>query len=159
MDGLPLLVSLREITELNRAEVERLSVTPEQADYVASNADSLLEAAATPDACPWHRAVYVGDVPVGFVMISDDIPDTRTEYLGPYYLWRLMIDTSWQRQGLGTAVLDLVVEYVRTRPNAQQLLCSLVPGTVGSPREFYLGYGFRLRGDWFDGEEVIELPL
>jgi diamine N-acetyltransferase len=159
MDSPSLQVSLREITELNRGEVERLSVTTEQADYVASNADSLLEAAATPDACPWYRAVYLGDVPVGFVMISDNIPDTRTDYLGPYFLWRLMIDTRWQRQGLGTAVLDLVVEYVRTRPNAQHLLCSLVPGTDGSPREFYLGYGFTLRGDWFDGEEVIELPL
>ncbi len=30
---------------------------------------------------------------------------------------------------------------------------------VASPRGFYLAYGFRLTGDWFDGEEVIELPL
>lgn len=152
-------VSLREITDLNRGEVERLSVTREQSDYVASNTESLLEAAATPDARPWYRAVYAGEVPVGFVMISDGIPAELTEYLGPYYLWRLMIDTRWQGRGLGTAALDLVVEHVRTRPDARTLLCSLVPGTVGSPREFYVGYGFRLRGDWFDGEEVIELPL
>ena len=152
-------MSLREITDTNRADVERLSVTPEQAEYVASNTESLLEAAATPNACPWYRAVYADDVPVGFVMISDGIPYTFPEYLGPYFLWRLMIDTRWQRQGLGAAALDLVVEYVRTRPNAQSLLGSLVPGTIGSPRGFYLGYGFRLRGDWFDGEEVIELPL
>jgi diamine N-acetyltransferase len=159
MDESPGPVSLRRITDRNRGDVEQLSVTLEQADYVASNSDSLLEAAATPDARPWYRAVYSGEVPVGFVMLSDGIPTTFTEYLGPYYLWRLMIDTRWQGQGLGTAALDLVVDYVRTRPDAQQLLCSLVPGTIGSPRGFYLGYGFRLRGDWFDGEEVIELPL
>jgi diamine N-acetyltransferase len=152
-------VSLREITDLNRGHVERLSVTPEQSDYVASNAESLLEADATPDARPWYRAVYSGEVPVGFVMISDGIPAERTEYLGPYFLWRLMIDTRWQGRGLGTAALDLVVDHVRTRPDARTLLCSLVPGTAGSPRDFYVGYGFRLRGDWFDGEEVIELPL
>jgi diamine N-acetyltransferase len=159
MDRMRQSVSLREITATNRGDIERLGVTPEQATYVASNAESLQEAAATPNARPWYRAIYAGDVPVGFVMISDGIPDTYPEYLGPYYLWRLMIDTRWQRQGYGTAALDLVVEYVRTRPNAQYLLSSLVPGTSGSPRGFYLGYGFRLRGDWFDGEEVTELPL
>jgi diamine N-acetyltransferase len=152
-------VSLREITAANRREIEQLSVTPEQSSYVASNAESLLEAAETPDACPWYRGVYAGDVPVGFVMISDGIADGHPEYLGPYFLWRLMIDTRWQRRGYGTAALDLVVDYVRTRPNARYLLSSLVPGTVGSPREFYLRYGFRLTGQWFDGEEVTELPL
>jgi diamine N-acetyltransferase len=152
-------VSLREITDANRRAVEQLSVTNEQANYVASNAESLLEAAATPNARPWYRAVYAGEIPVGFVMISDSIPATFPEYLGPYFLWRLMIDTRWQGRRYGTAALDLVVDYVRNRPDARYLLCSLVPGTVGSPRGFYLGYGFRLRGDWFDGEEVIELPL
>jgi diamine N-acetyltransferase len=156
---MPESVSLREITSTNRGDIERLGVTPEQATYVASNAESLLEAAATPNARPWYRAVYAGNVPVGFVMISDGIPDTYPEYLGPYYLWRLMVDTRWQGQGYGTAALDLVVDYVRTRPNAQRLLSSLVPGTSASPRGFYLGYGFRLTGDWFDGEEVTELPL
>jgi diamine N-acetyltransferase len=152
-------VMLREITEANRGEIERLTVTPEQSEYVASNADSLIEAADTPDACPWYRGVYVGGTPVGFVMISDGIPASRTEYLGPYYLWRLMIDTRWQGRGYGTAALDLVVEHLRTRPDAERLLSSLVPGTVGSPRDFYLGYGFRLTGEWHDGEEVTELQL
>ena len=155
----PAAVSLREITDADRDAIERLAVTPEQSAYVASNAESLLEAADTPDACPWYRGIYPGDVPVGFVMISDGIPASRTEYLGPYYLWRLMIDTRWQGQGLGTAALDLVVDHLRTRPDAERLLSSLVPGTVGSPRDFYLGYGFRLTGEWFDGEEVTELLL
>jgi diamine N-acetyltransferase len=152
-------VSLREITDMNRSDVEQLTVTPEQAEYVASNAESLREAAATPNARPWYRAVYAGEVPVGFVMISDGIPDIYPEYLGPYFLWRLMIDTRWQGQGYGTAALNLVVEYVRTRPNAERLLGSLVPGTIASPREFYFRYGFRLTGEWFDDEEVTELVL
>jgi diamine N-acetyltransferase len=152
-------VSLREITDMNRSDVEQLTVTPEQATYVASNVESLREAAATPHARPWYRAIYAGQMPVGFVMISDGIPDIYPEYLGPYFLWRLMIDTRWQGQGYGTAALDLVVEYVRTRPNAERLLVSLVPGTIASPREFYFRYGFRLTGEWFDGEEVTELVL
>ena len=72
-----------------------------------------------------------------------------------------MIDTRWQGQGYGygAAAPDLVVDYVRTRPNAERLMCSLSPGRIASPRGFYLGYGFRLTGDSFDGEEVMELSL
>lgn len=151
-------VSLREITEANRAEVESLRVSPEQENYVDGVADSLVEAAETPAACPWYRAVYAGDVPVGFVMISDGIPDGHPEYLGPYYLWRLLIDARWQRQGLGAATLDLVVDYLRTRPRARALLTSVVPGPA-SPLPFYLRYGFSPTGQAFDGEDVLELPL
>jgi diamine N-acetyltransferase len=151
-------ISLREITDANRRDVEHLSVTAEQANYVAGVAESLQEAAATPDACPWFRAVYVHDEPVGFVMISDGIPDGYPEYLGPYYLWRLLIDARRQGQGFGTAALDLVVEHLRTRPHAEKLLTSVVPGPA-SPIGFYLRYGFSQTGQVFDEEDVLELPL
>jgi diamine N-acetyltransferase len=151
-------ISLREITAANRPSVELLGVTSDQQNYVAGIAESLLEAAATPAACPWYRAVYLGREPVGFVMVSDGIPDGYPEYLGPYFLWRLLIDARRQGQGFGTAALDLVVEYVRTRPNARALLTSVVPGPT-SPIEFYLGYGFARTGQVFDGEDVLQLPL
>lgn len=151
-------ISLREITDANRPEVEVLGVTSDQESYVAGIAESLVEAAATPAACPWYRAVYVGRQPVGFVMISDGIPDGYPEYLGPYYLWRLLIDARWQGQGTGTAALDLVVDYVRTRPHAHALLTSVVPGPT-SPIGFYLRYGFSRTGQVFAGEDVLELQL
>ena len=53
-------------------------------------------------------AAYDGDHAVGFVMISDGIPaDTLAadaDIVGPYYLWRLLIDEGAQRQGYGTRV-------------------------------------------------------
>jgi diamine N-acetyltransferase len=151
-------VSLREITSANRPDVERLRVTSEQGRYVAGVTDSLVEAAETPGACPWYRAVYRDDTPVGFVMISDGIPDGHPEYLGPYYLWRLLIDVEWQGQGLGAATLDLIVDYLRTQPQARTLLTSTVPGP-GSPKTFYLHYGFLATGQVFEGEDVLELEL
>jgi diamine N-acetyltransferase len=159
MDEQPGTVTLREVTDADRAAIEALRVTDEQSAYVADNAESFVEAAQTPGAMPWYRGIYVGDAPVGFVMISDNIPPERTEYLGPYFLWRLMIDTQWQGRGHGRQALDLVVEHVREDPAATELLLSLVPGTVGSPRAFYEHYGFRPIGDWFDDEEVYVLPL
>ena len=151
-------MTLREITDANRSAVEALRVTADQENYVAGVAESLVEAAETPGACPWYRAVYADDVPVGFVMLSDNIPPERSEYLGPYFLWRLLIDARWQRQGYGKAALDLTVAYVRTRPQAETLFTSVVPGE-GSPHGFYVGYGFVPTGAMHDGEPVYELPL
>lgn len=152
------LVSLRDITDANRPAIVRLGVTSDQEGYVAGIAESLAEAAGTPDARPWYRAVYAGEEPVGFVMISDGIPSGYPQYLGPYYLWRLLIDTRRQGRGLGSAALDLVVDYVRARPGARALLTSVVPGPA-SPIGFYLRYGFARTGQVFDGEDVLELRL
>jgi diamine N-acetyltransferase len=151
-------ISLRAITDANRREVELLRVTAEQERYVAGVEESLAEAAATPAACPWYRAVYAADEPVGFAMISDGIPDGYPEYLGPYFLWRLLIDAGRQGRGFGTAALDLVADHVRTRPDAHVLLTSVVPGPA-CPIGFYLRYGFAQTGQVFDGEDVLELPL
>src|ERR1022692_963189 len=93
-------VRLREITRANRPEVEALTVTEVQARYVTGVAESLVESAETPDACPWFRAVYAGEEPVGFVMLSDGITVVNPDYLGPYYLWRLLIDQRHQGPGL-----------------------------------------------------------
>jgi diamine N-acetyltransferase len=151
-------VTLREIDDDNRAAVEALAVTEDQSRYVAGVAESLVEAAEHPDAAPWYRAAYVDDQPVGFVMISDGITVDNPEYLGPYYLWRLLVDHRFQGLGYGAGTLDLVVEHLRTRPDAQVLLTSHVVGPT-SPVGFYLRYGFRLTGEVHEGEPVLELGL
>jgi diamine N-acetyltransferase len=151
-------VRFEEITSANRSEVEALTVTAAQSFYVASVADSLLDAANTPDACPWYRAIYAGDVPVGFVMLSDGITVVNPDYLGPYFLWRLLIDHRHQGHGYGSAALRLAAEHVRTHDDARVLLTSVVQGSA-SPVDFYLRQGFRLTGQVHDGELVLELDL
>jgi diamine N-acetyltransferase len=158
VERLRAVVTLREITDSNRADVLRLAVTPEQSEFVDGVADSLTEAAATPDACPWFRAIYADETPVGFVMIADGIPAGHPEYEWPYYLWRLLIDAGQQRRGYGTAALDLVVNYVRDRPGAVELVTSAVPGE-GSPMSFYERFGFHPTGGMLDREHVYVLPL
>jgi diamine N-acetyltransferase len=151
-------VTLREITPANRALVEALRVTPAQASFVDGVASSLREAEATPTSRPWLRAVYAGDDPVGFVMIGDDVPPGDPVIPWRYYLWRMLIDHRYQGHGHGRAALDLVVEYLRTRPGADVLVTSIVPGD-GSPLGFYLAYGFEPTGEWFDHEQVLALRL
>jgi diamine N-acetyltransferase len=152
-------VQLRPVTEDNRAAVEALVVTEEQSDYVAGVAESLVEAAETPDAKPVYWAIYDGATPVGFVMISDGITVENPSYLGPYYLWRLVVGQEHQGQGYGAAALRLVVDYLRTqRPDATELLTSCVQGPA-SPIGFYLGFGFRRTGEIHEGEVVLTLDL
>ncbi|MGZ4594659.1 MAG: GNAT family N-acetyltransferase [Actinomycetes bacterium] len=152
------VVSLREITEDNRVAVEALAVTDEQTHYVASVTQSLQDAEEYPDAKAWYRAVYVEDEPVGFVMISDGITVDDPSYVGPYYLWRLLVDHRFQGRGVGTAALDLVARHVRTRPDARKLLVSCAVGPR-SPVAFYERYGFRLTGEVHEGEPILELDL
>jgi diamine N-acetyltransferase len=153
-------VSLREITAENRAAVEALAVAPHQDGYVAGVADSLAEAAELPEAAPWYRAVYAGDTPVGFVMINDGFDlDEHPDWLGPYCLWRLLVDARHQGRGYGAAAVRLVADHVRGHPDAQVLFTSVVPGGPACPLPFYLGLGFRDTGRLHDDELVLELPL
>ena len=150
------MVSLRPITESNREAVEALRVSSGQEQFVSSVADSLLEAVEEPDGRALYWAVYTEETPVGFVMISDGVggPD----YI-PHYLWKLLIDERYQRQGFGTATLDRIVEYFRGRPGVEVLSTSAGEGD-GSPITFYERYGFEKTGEIvFDDEVLLRLRL
>ena len=150
MGGEETEVSLREITADTLREVCRLRVAPGQEGFVAPVAFSIAEAHFSPLA--WFRAVYAGDTPVGFVMLSDD-PD------GPeYYLWRLLIDAGHQGRGYGRRAVELLCDHVRTRPGATELLTSWVPGETG-PAGFYGKLGFELTGEVDEDEVVARLAL
>jgi len=88
-------VELREITDANRHFVIALSVAPGQKLFVASVAESLDEAASTPEGSPWYRAIYAGDEPVGFVMLSWDVTPSPG-IIGPWFLWRLLMGSVGQ---------------------------------------------------------------
>lgn len=144
------VVSLREVTMETVGAVCRLRVAEKQRAYVAENAFSIAQAYFEDKA--WFRAIYAGETPVGFLMLSDD-PDAPE-----YFLWRLMVDEARQGKGFGRQAIALLVEYVRGRPGARELLVSYHPGE-DSPREFYLKQGFRDTGRIEDGEAVLSLAL
>jgi diamine N-acetyltransferase len=150
------VVSLRPLSESNRQAVEALRVSPSQERFVSSVAQSLREAAEHPDARALCWAVHAEDTPVGFVMIADEV---RSPPYMPHYLWKLLIDERYQRQGFGTATLDLIVEYFRGRPGVEVLNTSAGQGD-GSPIAFYERYGFEQTGElWSDDEVLLRLRL
>jgi diamine N-acetyltransferase len=149
-------VSLREISDENREAVRSLRVGAAQERFVASVPNSLAEADATPEGNPWYRAIYAGEEPVGFVMLSWDVTP-RPRIVGPWFLWRLLIDERHQRRGFGTAALQEVISII-TMAGARELKTSYVPGD-GSPRPFYERLGFLPTGEVEDGEIVLSLEL
>jgi diamine N-acetyltransferase len=144
-------VSLREVTKENLRDVLRLAVAPEQEKFVASNAVSIAQAYFHRDNA-WFRAIYAGETPVGFVML-DDQPEKAE-----YSVWRFMVDHSVQGHGFGARALDLVMDHVRTRPGATELLLSCVPGE-GSPGPFYEKLGFSYTGAVEEDELVMRRAL
>ena len=151
-------ISLREITDANVEPVLQVRTTAEQERFVSTVADSLAEAAANPQGNPWYRAIYVEDQPVGFVMLSWDVEAQPPHINGPWFLWKLLIDSRYQRRGYGREVLRQVVELVREH-GATELLTSYVPGD-GGPAGFYARLGFLPRGDVDpDGEIILRLAL
>jgi diamine N-acetyltransferase len=155
-------VDLRDIVRSeDRAAVMSLRRGPGQDKYLNSMEDIFAEADDEQRAMPHPWAVHDAGsgALVGFVMISDNIPQPMdSDLVGPYYLWKLLIDKSFQGRGYGAATLDAVINYVRTRPGADVLYTSCADGP-GSPRGFYLRYGFRDTGRVMWGENVLELDL
>lgn len=143
-------VTLRPITDDNLRAVLRLKVGPEQEQFVASNPVSLAQAHFEKYA--WYRAIYADETPVGFMMLYDD------PVKPVYFLWRLMIDARYQGNGFAWRAVQLLIDYVRTRPGASELLVSHGQGE-GSPAPFYARLGFEYTGAEDDGELVMRLPL
>ncbi len=144
-------VTLREISDANRDAVTALRVGPGQDRFVGGVEESIREAAETPEGAPWYRAIYAGDEPVGFVMLSWNVTP-QPGIIGPWFLWRLLIDERFQGRGFGRGALRLVVELIRAE-GATELLTSYQPGD-GEPWPFYERFGFVPTGE-VDGTEVV----
>lgn len=145
------VVSLRPVTVDNLDTVLNLTVNEAQKSFVSPNAVSIAQAHFHPETA-WFRAIYADETVVGFVMISDNaqIPE--------YYLWRLMIDATYQGLGFGRRTVEKVIDYVRTRPGATHLLVCCVPG-AGGPCPFYDKLGFVDTGEVLYGQHVYRLDL
>jgi diamine N-acetyltransferase len=149
------MITLRPLTDDNRAALEALRIEPFQERFVNTVSEALLEAEEEPGGRAIQFGLYEDETPVGFVMISDEVDGP--EYIA-HYLWKLLIDRDRQRQGYGTAALDLVSAYFRDRGNTT--MWTAAGEGDGSPIPFYERYGFVRTGDIvFDNEVLLRLDL
>ncbi len=134
----------------------QLDVKPEQRNLIASNAKSIAEAYFNKDA--WFRAIYADNIPVGFVMISDSSLKYKSNpnHKPSYFLWRFMIDAKFQGKGYGKDAMTLVINHVRNRPYAKELLLSHSKSD-GNAGEFYKKCGFEYTGREISDELLMSL--
>ena len=103
------MITLRAITEDNFIDAFNLKLAPGQERFVSHPVRSLAQAYVYREQCQ-PFGIYKGDTMVGYVMViyDYDIPE--------YDIWHMMIDESYQRRGYGSAALDLVLDYIKTKP-------------------------------------------
>jgi diamine N-acetyltransferase len=145
-------VSLREVTGETVRTICKLTdtLTPPKKHMVAPNAVSIAEAYFEEHA--WFQAIYADETPVGFVMLYDNSEKQD------YFLWRLMIAGPHHGKGFGRRAMELVQDYVRTRPGGTVLRTSCGQG-AGSPEGFYHALGFERDGKMYDDEVGLSLTL
>lgn len=150
-------LTLKKVTKKNFVEVTNLSktLTEYQQRCVAPNMVSLAQAYVNKKRA-WPRAVYLGNKPIGFVMVAlwdDDIPK---EDHPAYYLWRLMIAKEYQQKGYGSKVLDLIKEKaIKDGIKTIYTSCEMIGE---QPYQFYMQYGFTDTGI-NDGEQLLKMYL
>ena len=145
---------LRKIDNSNIEECIALSVTEEQAQYIAPNQDSLKDANDNP-AVARPFAIYIDDRMVGFAMFAFD-----EDYEDPndrYWLWRFMIDKDLQGRGYGRAALKSIIDYFKEQGVGYIKLSTKESNSTAI--SLYHKFGFIENGEMNDEEVVLQLNL
>ena len=145
------MVQLRPITEDNFIDAFDLKLAPGQERFVSHPIRSLAQAYVYRDQCQ-PFGIYDDDRMVGYVMViyDYDIPE--------YDIWHMMIDGSNQGRGYGSAALERVLEFIKTKPFGDSDRVTLTCNRDNIyALKLYKHTGFAETGN-VDGEE-IELSL
>lgn len=153
----PSAVRLVPVTADNRAFVGRLATHPTQERFVAPMARTFQHALVPEEVngatvVPWFRAIEADGEVVGFLMIAA----VTAAHPRPF-LWRLLIDRSHQRRGIGGRAMSILADQLRAEGH-QELETSWHDGT-GGPEPFYRKLGFAPTGQLIDGEHQAVLSL
>ena len=145
------MVELRTITEENFLDAFNLKLAPGQEAFVSHPIRSLAQAYVYRDQCQ-PFGIYADGKMIGYVMVIYDLD------VPEYDIWHMMIDGSMQGQGYGSAALERVIDYIRTKPfgssNRVALTCNKDNPLA---RKLYERKGFVPTG--VEDEDEIELDF
>lgn len=141
-------ITLRDVTLENARACMQLQVAPNQAQFVASNAESLVQSKFEPH---WlTKAIYNDEVMVGFVMYGYD----------PEFGWgilRLMVAAPYQGRGYGRAAMRRVLAQIQAE-GGLSVGVSYEADNV-TARQLYHSLGFVETGEQPFGEPFAVLIL
>jgi diamine N-acetyltransferase len=140
--------NFRSILDLHK------TLTDNQKKCVASNVYSIAEASVYPKNA-YYRGVFVGDKPIGFIMVYIPSEGATIEQEKYFYLWRFMIAREFQHKGYGSKALDIICDMAK-KLGFDRIVTSVELIDEG-PLPFYERYGFTNTGRMDEGELVLEL--
>ena len=145
------MVELRAIAEDSFIDAFHLEHAPGQERFVSHPIRSLAQAYVYREQCQ-PFGIYADGRMVGYVMViyDYDVPE--------YDIWHMMIDRSVQGRGYGSAALDRVIEYIRTKPFGDSDRVTLTCNRDNPvARRLYERKGFRATG--VEDEDETELAM
>lgn len=147
------MVQLKPITEENFIDAFNLKLAPGQEEFVSHPIRSLAQAYVYREQCQPFGILSDGKM-VGYVMViyDYDIPD--------YDIWHMMIDEAEQGNGYGSAALDLVIDYIKTKPFGD---CGRIALTCNKEnpvaKKLYENKGFAATGVEYDDEMELTMNV
>ncbi|MEX1232882.1 MAG: GNAT family N-acetyltransferase [Planctomycetaceae bacterium] len=130
----------------------RLTLDENQRGNLASNIETIAESKFEEH----HRlrAIYLGDQLVGLLAYAheDDAPDEEL-----FWIFRLMVDKNYQRQGIGLAAMQLAIAEI-AELGASRIRTMHKPTNLAAA-SLYRKFGFREIGFLDDGDVLLEMRL
>jgi len=145
------MINLRKITEDNFIDAFNLKLASGQERFVSHPVRSLAQAYVYREQCQ-PFGIYEDNTMVGYVMViyDYDIPE--------YDIWHMMIDESKQGLGLGSRAMDIILDYIRTKPFGSSDRVTLTCNADNARAlNLYKRKGFTETGN--TDEDEIELSL
>ncbi|MBY0097944.1 GNAT family N-acetyltransferase [Mesobacillus maritimus] len=140
-------VKIVELNEDNWYECCLLEVSSEQTKYIESNAISIAQSKFEPSLKPY--AIYAGEKVVGFLMYN-----SVQEELDGYWIYRIMVDKSFQGKGIAKAATTIMLAEMAKLPQAEKIIVGYHPDNKAA-HHLYASLGFIDKGDRFGKEMAV----
>lgn len=154
-------LTLRDVTRANLQAAFRLRVAPEQQRFIAGYAPiaaiALAKAYVHAFGFQWlPYAFYREEEMIGFVALAyEDSAEQRSIY----WMFHFFIDVRYQGQRYGREALELLIQEVKARYPACQVIQLTVHPENAQAQHVYTQVGFLPTGAFLDGEPVYRLTL
>ncbi|MCI3194168.1 GNAT family N-acetyltransferase [Bacillus sp. HU-1818] len=146
-------IEIKAVTKDNRAAILALHVNESQTSYIESTEQCLKEA----DECHYYQPVglyYEGKL-VGFAMYGWFPEYDEENEEGRVWLDRFFIDERFQGQGLGSIMLQALIQHLAELYKCKRIYLSIFENNTHALR-LYQKFGFTYNGELdFNGEKVM----
>ncbi|WP_010297987.1 GNAT family N-acetyltransferase [Clostridium senegalense] len=139
-------VKIKDVTQKNWREVEKLRVGENQREFIEPNSYSLAQSCFEPE---WKSvALYCDNLLVGYAMYGME------KTIGNVWIDRFMIDKDFQGKGYGSQCIKALINHVKNIYNCNEIRLSTHLNNKFA-QKFYEKIGFKINGEIDSNEQVM----